>query len=53
MSILAKTFSLILLISTMTSCYRMPENDEFSMVPSTNNPNYTREKANQNPGVGY
>ena len=28
----------------MTSCYRMPGEDEFSVVPTTNNPSVTCEK---------
>ncbi len=26
-------------------CYRMPREDEYSLVPITNNPSVTREKA--------
>jgi hypothetical protein len=31
----------------------MPEEDEYSLIPATNNPNYTREKGNATPGVSY
>lgn len=54
MTLLSKSLLLILLISSLTSCcYRMPEEDEYSLIPATNNPNYTREKANATPGVSY
>lgn len=29
---------------TLTSCYRMPGEDEFSTIPTTNNPDVTRAK---------
>lgn len=29
----------------LTSCYRMPGEDEFSVVPTTNNPSVTCEKS--------
>lgn len=36
---------LTLLVTTMSSCiYRMPQEDEFSTVPLTNNPNITKDK---------
>jgi hypothetical protein len=43
----------LLLCCAVSCCYRMPEDDEFSMIPSTNNPNYTREKSGGAPGLGY
>jgi hypothetical protein len=53
MSLLSKSILLLFLASMLTSCYRMPEEDEYSLIPSTNNPTYTREKAGAVPGVGY
>ena len=39
----------------LTSCYRMPNEDDFSLVPTTNNPAVTNEKPGSFlPGmVGY
>jgi hypothetical protein len=38
----------------LTSCYRMPTENDFSLVPTTNNPAITCEKNNTPiPGVGY
>lgn len=38
----------------LTSCYRMPTEDDFSVVPTTNNPAITQEKnTNFIPGMGY
>lgn len=54
MSLFAKSILLISLISVLSGCcYRMPEDDEFSLIPSTNNPSYTREKPNAVPGLSY
>ncbi len=30
--------------SSLVSCYRMPTEDDFSVVPTTNNPSVTYEK---------
>jgi len=47
--------SLLLLVLTLsaTSCYRMPSDDDCSMIPSTNNRDYTREKGKGAPGLPY
>ncbi len=38
----------------LTSCYRMPTENDFSVVPTTNNPALTCEKNNSViPGIGY
>ena len=37
----------------ITSCYRMPEPDEYSLVPSTNNRLFTKEKTGSTPELGY
>lgn len=42
-----------LLALALISCYRMPGPDDYSLVPATNNPYFTREKHAPNPGVGY
>jgi len=44
---------LIIAYSTVSCCYRMPEDDEYSLVPATNNPHYTKEKGSAVPGLGY
>lgn len=44
---------LLALFLLMTSCYRMPEDDEFSVVPTTNNRSLTSEKSSLVPGVSY
>ncbi len=42
------------LLLVFTSCYRMPTDDDFSVVPTTNNPAVTLEKNDAFiPGVGY
>lgn len=35
--------SWVLLLS-LTGCYRMPDEDEYSLVPTTNNPEITLER---------
>lgn len=37
-------FSFFSLCFLMASCYRMPTEDDFSVVPTTNNPRVTCEK---------
>jgi len=38
----------------LTSCYRMPNENDFSLVPTTNNPAVTCEKSSSIlPGMGY
>ena len=37
-----------------TACYRMPTDDDYSLVPTTNNPSVTCEKNDSMlPGLGY
>jgi len=31
----------------LSGCYRMPTDDDYSLVPTTNNPAITRESGNQ------
>jgi hypothetical protein len=38
----------------LTSCYKMPSDDDYSTIPTTNNPDLTREKNDSMmPGLGY
>ena len=38
----------------LTSCYRMPTSEDYSLIPLTNNPDFTKEKSSSPaPGVGY
>jgi hypothetical protein len=50
-------FMFILIICNLillTGCYRMPTENDFSVVPTTNNPAVTCEKNDQFiPGMGY
>lgn len=40
------SFCLLTLFATsLCSCYRMPTDDDYSLVPSTNNPTVTRQRA--------
>ncbi len=50
-----KHFILFLSLSLLlTSCYRMPTENDFSTVPTTNNPAVTCEKyVAPFPGMGY
>lgn len=46
--------SLFVLATTATGCYRMPTDQDYSLIPMTNNPSLTREKnASPVPGMGY
>jgi hypothetical protein len=40
--------------SILTGCYRMPSENEYSVVPRTNNPDLIRERPNTfTPAVNY
>lgn len=41
------------ILCAMTACYRMPTDDDYSLIPSTNNPAFSRQKTNEIPGLGY
>jgi hypothetical protein len=53
-SIFFKITLICLSWTCLTGCYRMPTENDFSLVPTTNNPAVTCER-NDNflPGVGY
>lgn len=55
-----KQFPLILFLFlvcnfNLAACYRFPDEDEYSVVPATNNPDVTREKSSTGftPNVGF
>ncbi|MBA3815216.1 MAG: hypothetical protein H0X29_01590 [Parachlamydiaceae bacterium] len=51
---LIKISLLTLFVATcLTSCYRMPTDDDYSLIPMTNNRDFTREKSQGIPGVSY
>lgn len=35
---------ILALAITLSSCYRMPTDEDYCLLPSTNNPDITREK---------
>jgi hypothetical protein len=50
-----KWLSLPLLLFVTTSCWRMPQEDDVSVLPQTNNPTLTNQGPNAPwmPGVNY
>ena len=48
-------FLFLLCSFILIACYRMPADDEYSVVPSTNNPDLTREKSSGSfmPNMGF
>lgn len=47
-----RTFLLgIMLLGCLTSCYRMPGDDDYSVVPVTNNPDFTKCGKGGAPGM--
>jgi hypothetical protein len=49
-----KYFWIGLLLISLVSCYRMPTEEEYSVIPTINNPDVTREKRGLPvPGVKY
>lgn len=53
MRIILKFFLLISIIISATACYRMPTDEDYCLIPSTNNPDFTRERESATPGIGY
>lgn len=44
----------LFLLATVTACYKMPTEDDFSLVPMTNNRDVTRDRGQGlMPGVSY
>jgi len=43
----------LFVLTCATGCYRMPEPDEYSLIPATNNPKFTKETHSATPGLGY
>ena len=41
------------IVYLFTACYRMPEEGEVSVVPTTNNPSITRQGQGFTPGIEY
>ena len=44
MKTIATLLCCLSLLNCVTSCYRMPAEDECSLVPMTNNPDITRDR---------
>jgi len=44
---------ILLSLVVVAGCYRMPTDDDFCVIPNTNNPNITREAGHQSalPGM--
>jgi len=52
---LKKYFFALFLLSSQTSCYRMPTDHDYCLVPNLNNPDITRDKGTNKlaPGLGF
>lgn len=50
-----KILVLFLVMMSVCGCYRMPTEEDYSVVPMTNNMDVTREKPSNNftPNVGF
>lgn len=48
-------FLLLVCLIALSSCYQMPGEDDYCLIPCTNNPSITKEKANTSmaPGGSY
>ncbi len=44
---------LSLFAGALSSCYRMPGDDEYSTIPTINNPDITRHKESSEPQMKY
>ncbi len=43
----------LVLFTVLSGCYRRPGEDEYCVIPATNNPAITRDAGGYKPGVGY
>jgi hypothetical protein len=43
----------LIMISCMTSCYRMPRDGEYSVIPNTNNPDLQRNEESIVPNINH
>ena len=41
------------LFTLMTACYRMPTDDDYTTIPTTNNPHVTNDKGGFTPNIKY
>lgn len=48
-AIFSVALSACVLLTMSTSCYHMPSEDDFSVIPSTNNPDFTRAIKEKSP----
>ncbi len=54
MASFVRVFCLASLTCTLLAgCYRRPSEDDYSVIPATNNPSITRDSRAWQPGVGY
>lgn len=51
--LLKKFFLLSILTLATTACYRMPTDEDYCVIPTTNNPDVTREKGGNMPSMNY
>lgn len=50
---LGKFFLILAVTLVTTACYRMPTEDDYCVIPTTNNPDVTREKGSNMPSMDY
>lgn len=53
MRALRHILALVMVLTLLAGCYPMPGEDDFSIVPTTNNPDITREKTSALPNMSY
>lgn len=53
MKLLTRMIFFSLISMSLWGCYRMPTDDDYSLIPMTNNRDFTKEKAEALPGMSY
>lgn len=50
-----KYFFAMLILGSLASCYKMPTDEDYCLVPNLNNPDITRDKGGNKlaPGLGF
>lgn len=47
MNVMLRTITFFALLCILTACYKMPTEDDYSVIPTTNNPDVTRDCGTQ------
>lgn len=53
LAFIKKMTPFLVLLLLATACYKMPTDEDYTTIPTTNNPDITRDKGGWQPNVSY